>query len=194
MKKTKKRFGRRKKTDQIIRIEELEEVMSRYGKDVDPEDIVSMYIPHRRRRRIGAALLQLDKLHLLLMDLMLLVAILFITAFMQEKMGNFTINLNRLELYRKGISISDTGDFEKATARLTASTVQDATNISIEDLPDNIDAEEEITMVRITWLTHIMCVMQVRKTWDIRQGLHWIPVPKALKRQSGWRFGVTENG
>lgn len=142
MKKPKKRFGRRKKTDQIIRIEELEEVMSRYGKDVDPEDIVSMYIPHRRRRRIGAALLQLDKLHLLLMGLMLLVAILFITAFMQEKMGNFTINLNRLELYRKGISISDTGDFEKATARLTASTVQDATNISIEDLPDNIDAEE----------------------------------------------------
>ena len=135
MKKTKKRFGRRKKTDQIIRIEELEEVMSRYGKDVDPEDIVSMYMPHRRRRRIGAALLQLDKLHLLLMGLMLLVAILFITAFMQEKMGNFTINLNRLELYRKGISISDTGDFEKATARLTASTVQDATNISIEELP-----------------------------------------------------------
>ena len=142
MKKPKKRFGRRKKTDQIIRIEELEEVMSRYGKMLDPEDIVSMYIPHRRRRRIGAALLQLDKLHLLLMGLMLLVAILFITAFMQEKMGNFTINLNRLELYRKGISISDTGDFEKATARLTASTVQDATNISIEDLPDNIDAEE----------------------------------------------------
>ena len=137
-----KRFPRKNKKDQIIRIEELEEILSQYGDDVDPEDIVSMYMPHRKRRRIGAALLQLDKLQLLLLGLLLLIAILFITAFMQEKMGNFTINLNRLELYRKGISISETGDFKDATARLTASTVQDATNISIDDLPDNLDEAE----------------------------------------------------
>lgn len=137
-----KRFHRKNKKDQIIRIEELEEIMSQYGDDVDPEDIVSMYMPHRKRRRIGAALLQMDKLQLLLLGLLLLIAILFITAFMQEKMGNFTINLNRLELYRKGISISETGDFKDATARLTASTVQDATNISIDDLPDDLDEAE----------------------------------------------------
>ena len=137
-----KRFHKKNKKDQIIRIEELEEILSQYGDDVDPEDIVSMYMPHRKRRRIGAALLQLDKLQLLLLGLLLLIAILFITAFMQEKMGNFTINLNRLELYRKGISISETGDFKDATARLTASTVQDATNISIDDLPDNLDEAE----------------------------------------------------
>ncbi len=141
-KKPRKRFGRKRKTDQIIRIEELEELMSKYGEGADPEDVVSMYIPHRKRRKIGAALLQIDRMQLLLMGLLLLVAILFITAFMQEKMGNFTINLNRLELYRKGISISETGDFKDATARLTASAVQDATNISIEDLPDNLDEEE----------------------------------------------------
>ena len=46
-------------------------------------------------------------LFLLLMGLLLLVAVLFIVAFMQEKMGNFTINLNRLELYRRGIAIAD---------------------------------------------------------------------------------------
>ena len=114
-----KRFSKRDKTDQIIRIGELEELMSQYGDDVDPEKIVSMYIPHRRRQRIGAALLRMDKLNLLLLALLLVVAVLFIAAFMQEKMGNFTINLNRLELYRKGISISDTGDFKEATARLT---------------------------------------------------------------------------
>ncbi len=54
-------------------------------------------------------------------------------------MGNFTINLNRLELYRKGVSIADTGDFKGATARLTASTVKDATNISIDDIPEDVD-------------------------------------------------------
>lgn len=137
--KKKKRFGRKKQNDQIVRIEELEKMMEKYGDDIDPEDIVSMYIPHRRRKQIGAALLRMDKLHLTLLSMLLLVAVLFIFAFMQEKMGNFTINLNRLELYRKGISIADNGDFNGATARLTARTVEDATNISIDDLPEDID-------------------------------------------------------
>ena len=137
--KEKKRFGRKKQNDQIVRIEELEKMMEKYGDDIDPEDIVSMYIPHRRRKKIGAALLRMDKLHLTLLSMLLLVAVLFIFAFMQEKMGNFTINLNRLERYRKGISIADNGDFDGATARLTASTVEDATNISIDDLPEDID-------------------------------------------------------
>ena len=137
--KKKKRFGRKKQNDQIVRIEELEKMLEKYGDDIDPEDIVSMYIPHRRRKQIGAALLRMDKLHLTLLGMLLLVAVLFIFAFMQEKMGNFTINRNRLELYRKGISIADNGDFDGATARLTASTVEDATNISIDDLPEDID-------------------------------------------------------
>lgn len=137
--KRKHRFGKKDKTDQIIRIEELEELLAKYGDDVDPETIVSMYIPHRKRHRIAAALLRLDKLQIALLGMLLAVAVLFLAAFVQEKMGNFTINLNRLELYRKGISISETGTFEDATARLTAHTVQDATNISIDDLPDNLD-------------------------------------------------------
>ena len=141
-KKRKKRLRKKDRVDQIIRIEELEELMSKAGDEVDPETIVSMYMPHRKRRRIGAALLQLDRLNFLLLILLLVAAILFITAFMQEKMGNFTINLNRLELYRKGISISETGNFEDATARLTAGNVQDATNISIDDLPGDLDGQE----------------------------------------------------
>ena len=123
----------------IVRIEELEKLMAENGGEIDEETIVSMYFPKRRARRFGAALLRLDKLKLWLLGLLLLVAVLFIVAFAQEKMGNFTINLNRLELYRKGISISADGNFSDATARLTAESVQDATNISLEDLPDDID-------------------------------------------------------
>ena len=126
-------------SEQIVRIEELEALMQKYGNDVDPETLVSMYLPHRKRRKLGAALLQLDRMHLLLLGLLLAVAVLFIAAFAQEKMGNFTINLNRLELYRKGISIADNGDFDGATARLVANTVQDATNISIDDIPADVD-------------------------------------------------------
>lgn len=126
-------------SEQIVRIEELEALMQKYGNDVDPETLVSMYLPHHKRRKLGAALLQLDRMHLLLLGLLLAVAVLFIVAFAQEKMGNFTINLNRLELYRKGISIADNGNFDGATARLVANTVQDATNISIDDIPADVD-------------------------------------------------------
>ena len=78
----------KKKSDQIIRIEELEEIIEKYGDDVDPETIVSMYVPHRQPKRLGAALLRMDKLHLVLLGMMLVVCILFIIAFSQEKMGN----------------------------------------------------------------------------------------------------------
>lgn len=81
--KQKKRLFRKKSsTDQLIRIEELEELLRKEGGDVDPEKIVSMYQPHRRRRKIGAALLRMDKLSLVLLAMMLLVAVLFIAAFM----------------------------------------------------------------------------------------------------------------
>ena len=144
--KEKKHFRKKKKkskTDQIVRIEELEDMIEKYGDDVDPDTIVSMYVPHRQPKRIGAALLRMDKLHLVLLGLMIVVALLFIIAFSQEKMGNFTINLNRLELYRRGIAISESGEFEDATARLKANAVSDATNISIEDLPHNLDGRKE---------------------------------------------------
>ena len=142
-KKKKHRFRKKASTDQLIRIEELEKLMLKQEGEVDPEKIVSMYRPHRRRRQIGAALLRMDKLSLAILAMMLVVVILFIAAFTQEKMGNFTINLDRLELYRRGISIADNGDFKDATARLTAATVKDATNISIDDLPKNLDSEKD---------------------------------------------------
>lgn len=137
----KKRLFHRKHggSDTIIRIEDLEKIMGEYGEDVDPETIVSMYMPHRRARQFGAILLSLDRMHLLLLGLLATVGILFVMAFVQEKMGNFTVNLNRLEMFRKGISIAEDGDFTNPTARLTASALKDVTNITYEDLPADLD-------------------------------------------------------
>lgn len=132
-------FRRKPGKKQVLRIEKLQRELASGKALADEDELVSMYMPRRRLREFGAALLRMDKLHVLLLSLLLLVAVLFIAAFMQEKMGNFTINLNRLELFRKGISIDENGEFPNPTARLTVNTVQDATNISIEDLPKNID-------------------------------------------------------
>ncbi|MBP5670533.1 MAG: hypothetical protein J6X14_09560 [Lachnospiraceae bacterium] len=134
-----KEKSKEKSKDQVVRIEKLEQILAENGDELDDDTIVSMYMPRRRLKRFGAALLRLDRMKLFLLFLLLLVAFLFILAFMQEKMGNFTINLNRLELYRKGIAIDDKGTFDDPTARLTVRTVEDATNITITDLPDNLD-------------------------------------------------------
>lgn len=133
------RRRRKRKDDQLLRIEELEQLLAQSGGQVDPQTLVSMYMPHRKRRLLGAALLRMDRLWLWFLGLLLVVAVLFIAAFMQEKMGNFTINLNRLELFRKGIAIDEDPYFSKPTARLTAATVVDATNISADEIPSNVD-------------------------------------------------------
>ena len=80
--KEKKSLFRRKKKqdDQILRIEELEKLLADTGGEVDPDTLISMYMPHRKRRMFAAALLRMDKLSLWLLGLLLAVAALFITA------------------------------------------------------------------------------------------------------------------
>ncbi len=122
----------RRKAD-LVRIEDAE------GDDDDVDRVISMYLPQRRLRLLARALLRLDKMRLLLLLALILIIVLFLLSFMQEKMGNFTINLDRLELFRKGIAIDYDPYFTRPTARLTVSPVKEATNISISDLPWNID-------------------------------------------------------
>lgn len=140
-----KRFGKRKRKPKrdlrgVVRIEELEQALADQDlDDIDPDAVVSMYMPKRRMERIGAALLRMDKLQKALVVLALVFGVLFALSFMQENMGNFTINLNRLELFRRGVAIADNGDFNNATARLAADALDNGTNIAAEDLPDNLD-------------------------------------------------------
>ena len=138
-----KRFGKRKpKRDKrgVVRIEELEQALADQDlDDIDPDAVVSMYMPKRRMERIGSALLRMDKLQKALVVLALAFGVLFALSFMQENMGNFTINLNRLELFRRGVAIADNGDFKNATARLAADAVDNGTNIAADDLPADLD-------------------------------------------------------
>lgn len=133
-----KRKKRYKEHQTMLRVEELQKLMREGEGNINPEAILSMYIPQRKRKKVAAALLQIDRMQLIFMSLLFVIAAIFIMAFMQEKTGNFTINLNRLELYRRGISIADNGAFNQATSRLTVNTVQDASNITRTDLPKGL--------------------------------------------------------
>ncbi len=130
-------FTSRKK--QILHPEDLDDMMPEGDDDFDTNQIISSYIAHRRARLFGLRLLRLDRVKLGLLAALLLIAFFFILSFLQEKMGNFTINLDRLELYRKGIAMSADAEFTNPTARLVATSVDRATNITITDLPTDID-------------------------------------------------------
>lgn len=133
---SRKRFGKPNRKPKpkrnlrgVVRIEELEQALADQDfDDIDPDAVVSMYMPKRRMERIGAALLRMDKLQKALVVLALAFGVLFALSFMQENMGNFTINLNRLELFRRGVAIADNGDFNNATARLAAEALDNGTN------------------------------------------------------------------
>lgn len=118
----------------IIRVGDIQDDIS----DEELQAVISMYMPRRRIRLLAKSFLRMDKLRIIILLCLLFIAALFIMSFMQEKMGNFTINLDRLELYRKGISIAEDAAFTAPTARLSASPIEDATNISINDLPDDL--------------------------------------------------------
>lgn len=134
-----KKHRKKRKLGRVVRIEDLEEAMVEDGvENLDDEAVVSMYLPRRRMHRLGRALLRMDTLQKALLAIAVLLGLLFALSFMQENMGNFTINLNRLELFRRGVAIADNPDFEGATARLTADAVADGTNIAAEDIPDDV--------------------------------------------------------
>lgn len=99
----------------------------------------STYISQRKAKRFGKHLLRLDKIKIVILSLSLIVFIVFVFSFMQEKMGNFTINLNRLELFRKGVTLSSDSVFTNPTSKLTATALSNATNITITDIPNDVN-------------------------------------------------------
>jgi len=107
--------------------------------DKETGEVISTYIPARKARILGRSILRLGKLRVFLISALAVVVLLFVIAFLQEKTGNFTINLDRLELFRKGIAISSDAYFTQPTAKLVASPIQDVTNIAAEDIPEDVD-------------------------------------------------------
>ena len=76
---------------------------------------------------------------LIAVALVALIAIGYAIAYFYNKYGSFTIKVNKYDMVNQGLSLSETPDFEKTISVLTADIVYDMTNISGEDLPDNID-------------------------------------------------------
>ena len=78
-------------------------------------------------------------LKLLAIILIAIVAAAYAISYFYDKFGSFTVRINKYDMVRQGLTLSETPDYDIAIARLDAEVVHDMTNISGEDLPPNID-------------------------------------------------------
>ena len=78
-------------------------------------------------------------LALLLIILILIVAIAYAISYFYDKFGSFTVKINKYDMIQQGLALSETPEYDRANAVLNADIVYDMTNISGEDLPENLD-------------------------------------------------------
>ena len=78
-------------------------------------------------------------LGLLVIILVAVIAIAYAISYFYDKYGSFTVKINKYDMMRQGLTLSEEPNFNKTNSVLNADIVYDMTNISGEDLPDNID-------------------------------------------------------
>lgn len=78
-------------------------------------------------------------LALLIGILVALVAVAYAIAYFYDKFGAFTVRVDKYDMVNQGLSLSETPTYERTISVLNADMAYDMTNISGEDLPENID-------------------------------------------------------
>ncbi len=96
------------------------------------------------KNRFGALLLWLfhgRALWALLGSAAMLLTVLYFASRVTQLQGHFTINLTD-EMFEEGFELSDTEDFKEPSARLYGTPVEDAPNISVIEIPEDVDDKE----------------------------------------------------
>ena len=93
----------------------------------------------RKSKEVKRHFILMRVLALLVIILVLLVAVAYAISYFYDKFGSFTVKVNKYDMVNQGLSLSETPEFDKTVSVLTADIVYDMTNISGNDLPDNID-------------------------------------------------------
>jgi len=76
---------------------------------------------------------------LLIGILVAILAIAYAISYFYDKFGSFTVKVNKYDMAKQGLCLSETPEYDHTVSRLNADIVYDMTNISGEDLPANID-------------------------------------------------------
>ena len=105
----------------------------------DEEKIRDVLELRRTTKEVKRHFVLMRVLALLVIILVLIVAIAYAISYFYDKYGSFTVKINKYDMMRQGLTLSETPEFDKTNSVLNANIVYDMTNISGDDLPDNLD-------------------------------------------------------
>ena len=78
-------------------------------------------------------------LGLLVILLVAVISIAYAISYFYDKYGSFTVKINKYDMIRQGLTLSEVPEYDKTNSVLNANIVYDMTNISGADLPENLD-------------------------------------------------------
>lgn len=85
---------------------------------------------YRRRMKLMGALLVL---------LLIMTMLLFVVSALYMRSGSFTVSLNKVDMTKYGLSLSESREMTHMTSHLNAKISESITNIAGEIIPDNVD-------------------------------------------------------
>ena len=101
--------------------------------------VVDVLALRRQSKEVKRYVIVTRILALLAIILIAIVAIAYAVSYFYDKYGSFTVKINKYDMMRQGLTLSETPEFDRTVSVLNADIVYDMTNISGEDLPENID-------------------------------------------------------
>ena len=93
----------------------------------------------RKSKEIKRYVIITRVLALLVIILVAIVAIAYAISYFYDKFGSFTVKVNKYDMTRQGLTLSETPEYEKSVSVLNADIIYDMTNISGADIPKNVD-------------------------------------------------------
>ena len=93
----------------------------------------------RRSKEVKRYTVVTRVLGLLVIILVAVVAIAYAISYFYDKYGSFTVKVNKYDMMLQGLTLSETPEYNENISVLNADIIYDMTNISGNDLPDNID-------------------------------------------------------
>lgn len=76
---------------------------------------------------------------IILAMLLVVTSLLFVISALYNQSGSFTVAVNKVEMTKYGLSLSESRDMTHMTSHLNAKISESITNISSEIIPDNVD-------------------------------------------------------
>ena len=71
--------------------------------------------------------------------LVAVIAVTYVISYFYDKFGAFTVKVNKYDMAKQGLSLSEEPEYERTVSELNAKIVYDMTNISGKDLPPTVD-------------------------------------------------------